>query len=191
MKEFKLNNKSYQTPTCWEEVNLKTYIDLVKLEQNKSEYLITELYVLKIMELLCGSDGDELNDLTMEMVRELSEDLIFIHQEPTFPVLKVIKVGDVDYVFPQDLNKLTMGEYISMKTFQESVSDGNMFDAIPYFLAVVLRPGRLVMDEETKQERWTQDKFDANNIEYRRELFMNVPVCQLMGPINFFLSGNK
>jgi hypothetical protein len=81
-----------------------------------------------------------------------------------------------------------MGEYISIKTLQENTP--SQAEAIPYIIAVILRPGKLVKDEETGQERWVQDKFDANNIEWRKELFLKQPVFDLMGPVTFFLNGS-
>lgn len=82
-----------------------------------------------------------------------------------------------------------MGEYISMKTFQENAKSQS--EAIPYILAIILRPGKLVQDGETGEEKWVQDKFTANNIDYRKELFLNQPVMDLMGPIGFFLGGKQ
>lgn len=188
MKKFELNGKEFQMPTDWSEVSLKHYVELTKLEENKSEYIFGELYLLKVIEVLCGADSGELDDLTIDMVSDLSQSVGFFQTEPKWNNTRNIKIGDVDYVFPADLNKLTMGEYISIKTLQENSQ--SQADAIPYILAVILRPGELVKNEETGKEYWVQNKFDANNIEYRRELFMKQPVFDLMGPVSFFLNGN-
>jgi hypothetical protein len=188
MKEFKLNEKDYKMPTDWKEMTLAHYVELSKLEENKTKYLFGELYLLKVIENLCMAEPGELDDLTLDIVNELSEALVYLQQEPTWANSKHIRVGEIDYVFPPDLNKLTMGEYISMKTLQEqSITQS---DAIPFILAVILRPGKLVKDEESGKENWIQDKFDANNIEYRKNLFMTLPVFDLMGPVSFFLNGN-
>lgn len=188
MKKFELNGKEFQMPTDWSEVSLKHYVELTKLEENKSEYIFGELYLLKVIEVLCGADSGELDDLTIDMVSDLSQSVGFFQTEPKWNNTRNIKIGDIDYVFPADLNKLTMGEYISIKTLQENSQ--SQADAIPYILAVILRPGELVKNEETGKEYWVQNKFDANNIEYRRELFMKQPVFDLMGPVSFFLNGN-
>lgn len=188
MKEFKLNGKDYQMPTEWNEMTLGHYVELSKLEENKTKYLFGELYLLKVIETLCMAEGGDLDDLTLDVVNELSNLLAYLQKEPTWTNSKHIRIGDVDYVFPPDLNKLTMGEYISMKTLQEGSQTQS--DAIPLILAVILRPGKLVKDEESGKETWIQDKFDANNIEYRKELFMKQPVFDLMGPVTFFLNGS-
>lgn len=188
MKKFKLNEKEYQMPTDWSELTLEHYVNLSVLEENKSQYILGELYLLKVIEVLCMADAGELDELTIDMVTELSNEVGFLQKEPTWSNTKMITIGDIDYVFPQDLNKLTMGEYISIKTLQENSTSQSL--AIPYILSVILRPGKLVKDEESGKENWIQDKFDANNIEYRKELFLRQPVFDLMGPITFFLSGS-
>jgi hypothetical protein len=188
MKKFELNKKEFEMPTDWKDLSLRHYVNLATLEENKTQYLLGELYLLKVIEVMCNAEPGELDDLTIDMVTELSKEVGFLQQEPQWTNTKHIKIGDVDYAFPLDLNKLTMGEYISIKTLQEN--SASQAGAIPLILAVVLRPAKLVKDEESGKESWVQDKFDANNIEYRKDLFLKQPVFDLMGPITFFLSGS-
>lgn len=188
MKKFKLNGKEFQMPTDWKDLSLKHYVNLATLEENKTQYLLGELYLLKVIEVLCDAEAGELDDLTIDMVTELSKEVGFLQEEPQWNNTRAIRFGDVDYAFPADLNKLTMGEYISVKTLQEG--SASQAQAIPLILAVILRPAKLVRDEESGKENWVQDRFDANNIEYRKELFLKQPVFDLMGPITFFLDGS-
>jgi hypothetical protein len=187
MKNFKLDDKDYQVPENWNEMSLKLYVNVAKLEEKKSEYLLGELYLLKIIEAICDAEDGELDDLTLEDVNDISKSIGFLQEEAEWPNVKILEIEGTTYVFPSDLNKLTMGEYISMKTFQENIS--SQAEAIPYILAIILRPGKLVKNEETGEEKWVQDKFTANNIDYRKEVFLNQPVMDLMGPIGFFLGG--
>ena len=188
MKKFELNGKEFNMPTEWSDLTLKHYVNLATLEENKTQYLLGELYLLKVIEVMCDAEPGELDELTIDMVSDLSKEVGFLQQEPQWTNTKHIRIGDIDYAFPKDLNKLTMGEYISIKTLQEN--SPSQAQAIPLILAVILRPAKLVKDEESGKESWLQDKFDANNIEYRKELFLQQPVFDLMGPITFFLSGS-
>jgi hypothetical protein len=188
MKKFKLNEKEFEMPTDWTELTLRHYVELAKLEEQKAQYILGELYLLKVIEVLCLAEGGDLDDLTIDMVTELSQVVGFLQKEPTWNNTKHLRIGEVDYVFPSDLNKLTIGEYISIKTLQENLP--TQAEAIPYIISVILRPGRLVKDDETGKETWIQDKFDANNMEYRKELFLQQPVFDLMGPVTFFLNGS-
>lgn len=188
MKRFELNGKEFMMPTDWKELTLKHYVDLALLEEQRVEYLLGELYLLKVIEVLCQAEGGDLDELTLEMVAELSKEVSYLQVEPTWSNTKSIEIEGTTYGFPQDLNKLTMGEYISIKTLQENSK--SQAESIPYILSVILRPARLVKDMETGKEHLKQDKFDAQNIEWRKELFLKQPVYDLMGPINFFLNGN-
>ena len=190
MKEFRLNEKDYKMPTDWNEMTLRHYINIAKLEESRTEYLLGELYLLKMIECLCLIENDDdLNDLTLDVVGELSAALGFLHTQPKWSSTKEIKINDVDYIFPSDLNKLSMGEYISIKTFQEnSRTDA---EAIPYILAIILRPGKKVFDNETGGEKWVQEKFNVSNLEYRKELFMGELAQDLMGQVGFFLTGKE
>jgi hypothetical protein len=189
MKSFKLNGRDYHCPESWTEMSLKLYVNIAKLEEKKAEYLLGELYLLKIIEAICDAEDGDLDELTLEVVNNLSLSLGFLQEQTDWPNVKTLEIEGTTYVFPSDLNKLTMGEYISMKTFQENIA--SQAEAIPYILAIILRPGKLVKDEESGEEKWVQDKFTANNIDYRKELFLKQPVMDLMGPVGFFLGGKQ
>jgi len=188
MKKFTLNKKEYNMPTSWEELTLRHYVNLSILEENKTEYLLGELYLLKIIEVLCSAEGGELDELTIEMVTELSKEVGFFQEQPKWPSSRHLLINDIDYAFPEDLNKLTMGEYISIKMLQEQQKTQS--ELIPYLLAVILRPANKVINEETTKESWVCEKFNTENLEFRKELFLTQPVLNLMGPVSFFLNGS-
>lgn len=189
MKNYRVGEKDFTIPTSWSDIKFSQYIKIAKLEQMKKSFPFEELYLLKMIEILCNANDGDLDDLTLEDVNEIALDLEFISNNHDFRIVSNVKIGDVDYVFPKDMNRLTMGEYISIKTIQEKIKDD--VDMLPYILAIILRPGRKVIDNESGKENWIQSKFDAENIEYRKDLFMNEPVENLIGAINFFLGGSQ
>jgi len=188
MYSFKIEEKEFNIPTDWTELTLERYIDIVKLEQTKENYFIAELYLLKMIECLAGAEDGELDALMIEEVEKISKEIGFISETPEWPNTRFINIDGIDYVFSPDLNKLTMGEYISIKTFQENIKEE--IDTIPYLLTIILRPGKKEVDE-SGNEKWVQNRFDANTIEDRKALFMKQPVFNLLGPITFFLNGKK
>ena len=187
MKQFKIREQEYQMPTDWSEVTLSVYVKLSELEETKSAFGIPELYLLKILEVLCNVEDGDLDELSLTMVNELVELVSFVQQEPVWNNVQHLEINGVDYVFPDDLNNLTMGEYISIKTLQESNTTAGI---IPYILAIILRPGSKIVDAETGKEKWLQEKFNTANLEWRKELLMKQPVFNLLGPVSFFLSGS-
>jgi len=186
MKEFKIREKEYQMPTHWDDVTLDVYVRMAELEEKKEAFGIPELYLLKVLESLCSAEDGELDELTLDTVNELVSLIGYIQEEPNWVNTNHLVIDGVDYVFPNDLNKLTMGEYISIKTLQENNTTAGI---IPYILAIILRPGTKEVDTETGKEKWVQEKFSTANLEFRKELFMKQPVFNLMGPVTFFLNG--
>lgn len=187
MKQFKIREKEYQMPTEWDDVTLEVYVKLAELEEKKETFGIPELYLLKVLECLCNVEEDgDLDELTLDTVNELVSLIGYIQEEPKWTNTNHLVIDGIDYVFPNDLNKLTMGEYISIKTLQEGTTTAGI---IPYILAIILRPGTKEVDAETGKERWVQEKFSTGNLEWRKELFMKQPVFNLMGPVTFFLNG--
>jgi len=186
MIEFTLNEKAYKMATSWEELTLDKYINLVNLQGVDAEVKIEELYLLKIVGALCGVDLSELYELDMDTVRNLVDKLEFIYKQPEWPLKRFIMFNDQMFVFPQELNKITMGEIISIKTLQENKGQGEF---LPYLLAVILRPGSEY--EVNGEKKYKQDKFNADDIEYRAKLFLDLTIPEIMGSINFFLTGNN
>lgn len=186
MIEFKLNERDYKMATSWDELTLERYCNLVALQGQEAEVKVEELYLLKIVGALCGVDLAELYELDMTTVRNLVDNLEFIYKQPEWPLKRFIMFNDKMYVFPQELNKITMGEIISIKTLQENKTQAEF---LPYLLAIILRPGEEYEADGVKKYR--QDKFNADDIELRRELFMELTIPEIMGSINFFLSGNN
>jgi hypothetical protein len=189
MKIIKLNEREYKIPENWLEVTLKTYVAIANLEETRSQYILGELYLLKMIEAICGVESGELDDLELSQVEDISNTIAFIKDEYKWENNKTLLIEDKTYVFPQNLNKLTMGEYISLKTFQENAK--SQADAIPYILAIILRPGVEVKNEETGEVSWKAEKFTIENLEWRKDIFMDQPVVKLLGPVSFFLTGKE
>jgi hypothetical protein len=188
MKHFKIREQEYQMPTEWNDVTLEVYVRLAELEEKKEAFGIPELYLLKVLECLCNAEDGDLDELTLDIVNELVGLIGYIQEEPNWVNTNHLIIDEVDYVFPNDLNRLTMGEYISIKTLQENNTTAGI---IPYILAIILRPGTKEVDAETGKEKWVQEKFSTSNLEWRKELFMKQPVFNLMGPVTFFLNGKE
>jgi hypothetical protein len=188
MKHFKIREQEYQMPTEWNDVTLEVYVRLAELEEKKEAFGIPELYLLKVLECLCNAEDGDLDELTLDIVNELVGLIGYIQEEPNWVNTNHLVIDEVDYVFPNDLNRLTMGEYISIKTLQENNTTAGI---IPYILAIILRPGTKEIDAETGKEKWVQEKFSTSNLEWRKELFMKQPVFNLMGPVTFFLNGKE
>lgn len=184
MHTYKCNDKEFNFPESWEEVDLKTYIKLAKLEESKSEYKYGELYLLKLIEALSSAEEGDIDDLSIDQINELSPKLLFIKESPNLSTEKHFYIGDKLYAAPEDFKTLSIGEFISIKTYHEAFP--NVWDACPWILAILWRPAEKVFDEERGVEVIKRESFKTDNLEFRKNLFMDQPAVKIVQSLLFF-----
>ena len=188
MYKFKIDDREINMPTDWSEITLQRYIDIVKIYNERELYNIPELFVLRLIEVLCGLEQDALDNLNLGELEEIITKVDFLEKEPEWPIKKSLNINGVDYIFAPDINKLTMGEYISIKVYEQNLT-GDILMKIPYLLAIILRPAVKELIDGVEVVR--QEKFNPDNIEDRKNLFLGFSVYDVMGNVNFFLNGKK
>lgn len=195
MYKFNIGDKDYNFPETWQEITLGMFIKIVELEKNKEFFPIEELYFIKMVEILTESSDDELDEMSIPQLNELAGKMTYLQTEPKMGNMKQhINFEGVDYAFKQDLNQLTTGEYISMKTLQQ---DREYFEYLPEVLAILLRPAKKEMIEETLshvrvgKEVWVQEKFNPMTLSSRAETLKRLPYLDVIGGINFFFNGSN
>jgi hypothetical protein len=189
MYNFKINDNEYKIPTTWDEITLGKFIEIGKLDQMKDTYIIDDLYYIRLVEILSDIYNNDLDDLEITEFKNILENISFINEVPKWKVVQHIEIGEDLYVV-RDLNKLTMGEKISISTL---IKDKNEFDVLLYIIAIVVRPGKRVYDNELKKDIYIIDKFDGDmdKINNRISILKGLSCTQLMGISNFFLNGNN
>jgi len=143
MYHFECGEKVFKMPTSWDEVSLETYIKLAKLDESRSEFKMGELYLFRMLEIITQdeegksiSEGD-LDELPITTINTLSENLTWVKTLPDMSKDKTFEIDGVLYSAPDDFKKLTIGEFISIKTYQESST--SVWDAAPHILAILWR----------------------------------------------------
>ena len=187
MKTFSINKKEFNLATDWSELTLRQYLSLVKTKEKESTYPIPTLFMIAVFEILCGAQSGELDDMELETLGVLTKELEFINKTPKFSKLESINIDGVDYIFPSDLSKTKLNEVITIQSIRQKIEG---VDFIPYLLAVLLRPGKKVYDNELQKDVWVQDRFDGKNYEYRVNLFLDkCKGVDVMSIADFFLTG--
>lgn len=192
MKTFKIGEKEINMSTSWEDMTLKQWIEFYKLnEKNQKEGMIQDFYLLSIMEVLCNVFPGDLDDLSLNEYQSHLEDMKFMLDTPELKDVQVLKIDDVNYCFPENFDRLTTGEYISIKTLQSRYE--NNLDGLPYLLAVILRPVESEeIDEETGKKVYNQEKFDTKNLQWRADMFYErLKALDVMKAVGFFFSGKQ
>lgn len=176
MYKFTVNDKEFSIPTKWEELTMRHYMEIIKIPLND------QTYIRQLLNNIGGLTEDDLNELTIGELNDILVKFDYLTKEPKFKTKKLVNFNDEVYSFAENLNHLKLGEIISIKTYQEKYGE----QSLPYIIAILLRKGH--KDERGK---FVQEKFDASMIEERVKLFMDLPVTEFLGSLNFFLSGIK
>lgn len=199
--ELKLSDRVIKLPNSLGELPLRKYFEIIDIMQDIPKDDVEgffgtmegQLKFFDVLDVLVPDSDDvlvgDLNDLTSAV-----QDII-MNYKPTIEPSKTITINDVVYSVRtiRDMNDLTTGEYISIKMLQERYK--TIAEFAPYILAVLVRPAKEEIDEETGELRWVQSKFDKRdigNMDWRAKLFMNeAKTDDLLPVLNFFLIGNK
>lgn len=184
MRQFECGGKSFNLPENWDEVSLKTYINIAVLQEGAKEFKVTELYMLKLLEVIVDCEDGDLDELSIDETVELLKATNYVSTIPDFKPIRELQIGDVLYTCPRDLKSLSIGEYISLKTYQENAP--NIWKIAPYMLSILWRPTTKVFNEETGQEDLVREKLKPEMIEWRKDLFLNHKAIDLVGSLLFF-----
>lgn len=174
MYNFKFNEKEYNLPNSWEDLTVEVFIEVLKLEKTKDLYQFDELYVAKMVEILLGISEEELNTFELDLFTTLVNEIGFLQNSPTYENKKDIYIDEVKYIAPANFNKLSLGEYASIKTLTK---DKPYEDQMLTILSIIIRP--------------EGEKFEASKINERRERFKKLRLVDVNECVNFFLSGSN
>jgi len=192
MKQFKsINGTVINLVNKWSEITVKQLVGLDKLNKDRDSNSELEqiLFILDLLYVLTDLDKEIIDELEIsllyDMLEELNKDIL--KNTPVYKNNKKIMIGDKLYGF-RDPNKLSIGEVVSYKEIEKRYPG---IDSIPYLLAILCRPAKEVLNEETKKLEIIVDKFNANDLEFRKDIMLEQPAVDLFGSVNFFLSGKK
>ena len=171
MKTIKFNNKSYQIPTCWEEVTLEMQIKV-------SDIAAGEKYVqtLGIIAGYTGIDVQELKNSPINNLVDVMKQLKFIDKPiPAEPIFKFEFKGS-EYIINPDILNQEFQDFVAIQTAIAEHAD-SQWKLTPYILAVM-----------AKKAGETLDDFDVNT---RAKEFLQLDVTIANRVSAFFLNNTK
>lgn len=186
MKIFKVGEKEWNLPNSWEDMTLGNYIDFFNFQDLNKDREIDDLYMIEVFEML--SDCDEVLDIPINELKDLLSELTFLSELPKLNDNKTISI-DGNLYGCIDLNRMTTGEYISIKTLMGS--EKTVLNGLPKLLAIILRPAEEFVDPETGEKKLRIEKFSVDNLTWRAERFKELKVVDVLHWISFFLTGKK
>lgn len=172
MKKKKEENiydfKSWNVPTRWEEINLKTWSKIQQLYTENEDSSLVEL-----ISILCDKNRSEVQELPTSFL-----DIILTHLQFLYtPIPKVepkpyIEIDGERYEI-NIMEKMRTGEYIDINTILKD--DKYSYATI---LAILCR----------KKGEIYNDTYIAEKLDDRIKMFENLPITDILPVISFFLN---
>ena len=181
-------------PKSLGDLTLKQYLEFTKTaEQIKDDGSVeSTLLTYKLIEIVTGASEEAIDALKIDDINILSNELKTIIDGFTGfeGESKSFNIDGIDYA-STDIDNLDNGEYISLNILKEKY-ENDYFSMFPMLLAVLVRPAKLEIDQETKKEKWIVERFnrrDMDNLEWRSDLFLHrAKAGDVIPIINFFLN---
>lgn len=159
---------SWNCPTKWDDINLKTYQEIEKYYKDKEK----EFDVRDVLHILTNKTEDEINNLPVEFLDTILAHLLFLVTTPEVgePTNR-IEIDGVEYKV-NIMEKLKLGEYVAVDNVLKA--DSSDYASI---LAILCR----------KEGELYDSRFEAEEFEKRKEMFEKQPVTKILPIIGFFL----
>ena len=130
--------KEILIPQEWSDVTLDEFIKLSELDINSFDNAIE--YYLRMLVIFGNDNLEDIKEfLKISDINDIIGQMSFLNTTPKQLDLKSVVIDDVEYHLSDNLNKLTVGEYVSIESLIEK-GKLTSISAIPTILSVILRP---------------------------------------------------
>lgn len=196
MIQFDFEGVEYNMTTNWNEITLKQYSAIMKIQEKNSVVTLgEELLTQQLCEVLCGVYIGTFDEMSYGMITDLSVYLVsligdmtdFINKAKTFSLNKDSWIiNGVMYSYHKDCNSYTLGDIADIKTL--TINKKNEWDYIADIAAIIVRPAKMVKTEGgtsyIKLSKREPVDFITN-----REVVSGMLLSDITPVINFFLTG--
>ena len=156
-------------PTSWDEVKLKDFITLMKLQEEEGK---EEVSIVDIMAVLTGTDKKYIYSLPSDFANTIMAHLLFLNkplkEEPKAEVIIDGNLYKINY-----MEKLKFGEYTDANT----VMANDKFDYASLLAILCRREGEIYDDD-----------YIAEHLDERTEMWNNQPITVVYHLVCFFLT---
>lgn len=156
-------------PTSWEEVKLKDFVSLIRLQDEENK---TDISLIDIMAVLTDTDKKYIYSLPSDFANTIMAHLLFLNEPLKEEPKAEVEINGEKYKINY-MEKLKFGEYTDANT----VMANDKFDYAS-LLAILCR----------KEGEKYDDDFIADHIEKRTEMWNNQPITKVYPLITFFLT---
>lgn len=110
--------KMKSNPKSWSDITIEQYIRLYEIQTNEFSDDIDKEFAT-IM-LLYNLKEEEVNNILIEDYNKMKEEMSFLSKEPNQTKFKeIIEIDGITYRYNLELNKITLGEWIDLETYNK------------------------------------------------------------------------
>ena len=173
----KIAEHEYNLPESWDEVSLEKFRKIVEKNQLISEYKSQILFGLEILSILIDCSVEDLKNISKASFETLVEEIKWIHTAPVAKEKEEFTILGERWKPIKDLNKLTMGDNISLELMINNSTEATLLINI---LPILLRKAKVVKLEsgELKEELMPFD--DKNYEELKDAIQKNIFITEVM-----------
>ena len=173
----------------WGEIPLKTYFKLIDIisEQNKMDEIE---FTIEMISIISDIDKTKLNEIGLSELNKLEPIIRGLNPNGIDKEIDThIEIDGINYVPKKNMSNITNSEMMCMKNLQ--LVNKTYSNNILNHLSVLLRPGYSKINE-MGEVRWIQTPLNLEDIENRKDIFLNkLKTTDAIPLINFFLIGKK
>ena len=155
-------------PDTLNEITLEQYQEYLKIqEQEKDQYVLGS----KMIEIFCKVPFKNIFEYRVSHINRISKTLTDIFNQETKYLVRHFKIGNVQYGFIPELDKMSFGEYVDLDTYFKDWQD--MHKA----MSVLYRPVT-----QKYSDRYNIEKYKADDGEHMKQM----PLDACFSSIVFF-----
>lgn len=164
---IEINEKEYNLPQSWNEVNIEMFEKVMKHASILSTYKSEVLYTLEMFGILSGAPIEELRKMNRESFEKIGNLCEWANEEitPTGKNRWIIE-GD-EYMAVDNMNSLSMGDTISLEIMINESDEANLLGNI---LPMLIRKVKKITKTNGSIKELPSE-FDADNYDEVRNLF--------------------
>lgn len=182
MITVKIGTEEYNLPEGWGEVSLEKFKLIMEKNALISEYKSQILFGLDIFSILIDCPVDNLKEMTKKSFELLTEETKWIYDSPKGCDKEDFIIEGRRWKPLKDLNKLTMGDNISLEMMIAESTDATLLINI---LPILLREVRIVKEDGVEREELLP--FRAEKYDELRNLFQkNIFITDVINFRDFF-----
>ncbi len=180
MVTLKVEGKKYKVPIDFDELNIKTYQELCRVE-TKNE----KIQIVEYINILTGLYKKTIGKLELDDIRMVTQLFNFFRIKlEDHPLIHAVKIKNKIYVLDQNLFNMTFDMFVDL---EEMTKEKDLIiDNLHLIIAILYRPA---IKKKMFSKKLTPEVYDSDSVKDRAEFFSeNMMMDKILGALFFFIN---